>query len=73
MLLDQCPHLERYKVDAQAGFALQTDSYPLLPAESLLTSGAITKQSYGKTPKQMEQGIARYRIFPAATVQRLHC
>lgn len=26
VLLDQCPHLAREKVDAKAGFALQTDS-----------------------------------------------
>lgn len=43
VLLHQCPHLERDKVDARAGFALQTEAYPLLPAESLLTSGAIAK------------------------------
>lgn len=43
VLLDQCSPLERDKVSARAGFALQTGSYPLLPAESLLTSGAITK------------------------------
>lgn len=42
--LDQCVHLTRDKVDAQAGFAFQTDSYPLLPGKLLLTSGTITKK-----------------------------
>lgn len=44
----------------------------LLPAKSLLTSGARTRQIYRKTPDQMEQGTARKRTFHAATPQRLH-
>lgn len=54
VLLDQYPHLEKDKVDTQV-----TDSYTLLPAEPLLTSGAITKQIYGKTLEPMQQGTAR--------------
>lgn len=59
VLLDQCPHLARGKVDAQAGFALQTDSYPSLPDELPLTSGGITKQICRKKLGQMEQATAR--------------
>lgn len=62
MLLDQYPHLTRDKVDAQAGFALQTESYSSLPDKLSLTSGAITKQIFRKKKKklgQMEQGTAR--------------
>lgn len=59
VLLDQCPHSAREKVDAQAGSALQTDSYPLLPDELPLTSGGITKQIFRKKVGQMEQATAK--------------
>lgn len=59
MLLDQCPHLARDKVDTQAGFALQTGSYPFLPDKLPLASGTITKKIFRKKIGQMEQGTDR--------------